>query len=178
MPAYAWVVGCLIDVDMSGWPNLELTGAGFDAQLRRRLGRGFWRVRLGQAICETGGVFRVLSGLMFALAAIGCTGSSVSGDAEAPDLPSSDQEPVVLLADFSFEAVKEVLGPTNCPTRAVLFTDTSKGEPTVWQWEFSNGSSSAEQNPTVNDRVLEATLIVSKNGVDSEVSKFINIPEC
>ena len=48
----------------------------------------------------------------------------------------------------------------------------------MWRWEFPNGEVSNEQNPLVNASVLEAKLTVSRNGVESEVTKQLRIPEC
>ncbi len=53
-------------------------------------------------------------------------------------LPST--EPIA--ADFS---MSDIVGQVPMP---VQFTDHSSGEPTSWEWDFGDGSSSVDQNPT------------------------------
>ncbi len=47
-----------------------------------------------------------------------------------------------IAADFS---ISDIVGQTPMP---VQFTDQSSGEPTAWEWDFGDGTTSADQNPT------------------------------
>ncbi|MDZ7777706.1 MAG: PKD domain-containing protein [Bacteroidales bacterium] len=55
---------------------------------------------------------------------------------------------------------------------SIPFTDESTGEPTEWQWDFGDGNTSAEQNPThtyVSEGTYDVELTVSnEEGSDSE----------
>lgn len=56
----------------------------------------------------------------------------------------------------------------------VQFTDTSTGSPVSWNWDFGDGTSSTEQNPThtyFSAGTYNVTLVVSKaNGSTSKIS--------
>ncbi len=49
---------------------------------------------------------------------------------------------IELAADFSADKTGVVAG------QAVNFSDQSSGNPTQWLWDFGDGSTSTEQNPT------------------------------
>ena len=59
---------------------------------------------------------------------------------------------------------------SGCAPLAVKFTDQSSGSPTEWNWEFSNGTLSNAQNPTVSfatPGTYSAKLVVrNANGID------------
>ncbi len=69
-------------------------------------------------------------------------------------------------ADFSADKTEVAVGET------VQFTDTSTGGPTSWQWDFGDGATSTEQNPShtyANPGVYTVTLTVSNPaGSDTE----------
>lgn len=73
-------------------------------------------------------------------------------------------------------------GASACQNAAVQFNDSSSiatGNITNWNWIFSNGSSSAQQNPSVNfttPGVVNAQLVVtSSNGCTDTASQSINV---
>lgn len=55
---------------------------------------------------------------------------------------------------------------------SVKFTDTSKGNPTAWTWDFGDGSTTAEQNPThtydANGVYTVGLTVHNSNGDDTE----------
>jgi len=57
------------------------------------------------------------------------------------------------------------------PPLEVTFTDESTGDPTAWEWDFGDGATSAEQNPThtyADTGNFDVTLICSnENGADT-----------
>jgi len=67
-----------------------------------------------------------------------------------------------------------------CAGQVVQFTDTSFGLPDAWQWNFGDGSSSSEQNPTHiynNAGNYEVKLKVSNScGESAQFKKSITIP--
>ncbi|WP_292387773.1 PGF-pre-PGF domain-containing protein [Methanosarcina sp. UBA5] len=61
----------------------------------------------------------------------------------------------------------------------VQFTDTSTGSPASWNWNFGDGTSSTEQNPThtyFSARTYDVTLVVSNAG--GSTSKTSTITAC
>ncbi len=69
-------------------------------------------------------------------------------------------------ADFTADKTEVAVG------EAIQFTDTSSGGPTSWQWDFGDGATSMEQNPShayANPGVYTVTLAVSNPaGSDTE----------
>jgi PKD repeat protein len=60
----------------------------------------------------------------------------------------------------------------------VAFLDTSTGGPTSWMWDFGNGSTSTERNPTytfVSEGVYRVTLFVERVEPHSADSETLNI---
>jgi len=65
----------------------------------------------------------------------------------------------------------------------VQFTDTSTGSPTSWSWNFGDGQTSTEQNPThvyTTIGAYKVTLTVSRGGLSDTEEKinyiFVNTP--
>lgn len=63
----------------------------------------------------------------------------------------------------------------------VMFTDLSSGNPTAWEWDFGDGSTSTQQNPEhaySNPGVYTVRLTVtSADGIDMEIKmNYINVP--
>ncbi len=60
----------------------------------------------------------------------------------------------------------------------VLFTDTTTGDPTGWLWDFSDGSTSVEQDP-IHDYLVggsyAVTLEVSRGATTSSTSQFVTV---
>ncbi|GEM_PF-834525 len=62
--------------------------------------------------------------------------------------------------------------------QTVQFTDTSTGNPTSWQWDFGDGSSSTLQNPThaySNSGTYTVTLRVANSAESKTTSKTITV---
>jgi PKD repeat protein len=62
--------------------------------------------------------------------------------------------------------------------QTVQFTDTSTGNPTSWQWDFGDGSSSMLQNPThaySNSGTYTVTLRVTNSAESKNTSKTITV---
>ncbi|HUP21736.1 MAG TPA: PKD domain-containing protein [Thermoanaerobaculia bacterium] len=71
-------------------------------------------------------------------------------------------------ADFTF-------GTNNL---TVVFTDTSTGRPTRWQWDFGDGNTSTLQNPThaySAPGTYVVTLIASNSQGSDTISKFVSV---
>lgn len=66
------------------------------------------------------------------------TATNAAGSSEACELINISNTPVTPEVDFSWE----ISGTT------VTFTDLSTNTPTYWDWDFGDGGSSAEQNPS------------------------------
>jgi len=63
-------------------------------------------------------------------------------------------------------------------TLAVAFTDTSTGSPTAWSWDFGDGTSSTERNPTRTYTVAgayEVTLNASNSSGSSSVTHLVSV---
>jgi hypothetical protein len=71
-------------------------------------------------------------------------------------------------ADFTF-------GTNNL---TVVFTDTTTGRPTRWQWDFGDGNTSTLQNPThaySSPGTFVVTLIASNSQGSDTISKFVSV---
>jgi PKD repeat protein len=71
-------------------------------------------------------------------------------------------------ADFTF-------GTNNL---TVVFTDTTTGRPTRWQWDFGDGNTSTLQNPTHTysaPGTYVVTLIASNSQGSDTISKFVGV---
>jgi hypothetical protein len=71
-------------------------------------------------------------------------------------------------ADFTF-------GTNNL---TVVFTDTTTGRPTRWQWDFGDGNTSTLQNPTHTysaPGTYVVTLIASNSQGSDTISKFVSV---
>ncbi|HEX7132477.1 MAG TPA: PKD domain-containing protein [Iamia sp.] len=82
------------------------------------------------------------------------------------------------MADFGYEVELGEVGPTYCPVAAIRFTDESTGDPTGWEWEFSDHTTSTEQNPTVRHELFEATLTVSRGDETDTVTHPVSYAVC
>lgn len=63
-----------------------------------------------------------------------------------------------------------------CAHVPVLFTDLSTGNITTWQWDFGDGSTSSQQNPThmyEDTGYFNVRLIISNNGCNDTIT-FVN----
>lgn len=68
-----------------------------------------------------------------------------------------------------------------CGTATVSFTDQSGGNPTGWFWDFGDGTSSTQQNPThtYTQPGLYSVMLVANNGVNYDTTwlpNVVNIP--
>ncbi len=106
---------------------------------------------------------------------MGC-GAEAALDGDPP--PTIVVEPSERSAEFEFEVVQPVLGTTNCPVAEIRFEDRSSGDPERWFWEFSDGSTSLDQNPVVEGAVSEATLSVIWGNQRDSITKRIEIALC
>ncbi|HEX6098745.1 MAG TPA: PKD domain-containing protein [Thermoanaerobaculia bacterium] len=64
------------------------------------------------------------------------------------------------------------------PNDTVTFTDQSGGAPTSWQWQFGDGTSSTQQNPTKKYGTAGAytvTLTVYRNDTSAQTTRTITI---
>ncbi len=125
---------------------------------------------------RTHGPGRVLIGALLALAVVaGC--SDDGGDADDdPSGPGTGLE-----ADFSYQVDLDATGGTSCPAVGVTFTDESRGDPTGWEWEFGDGSTSAEQDPvrTVGpENGEEVTLTVTRGDESDSTTQEIDFAVC
>lgn len=96
----------------------------------------------------------VVAGVAAALLVAGC--SDGGRDASVVSQPPPDtgvEEPLVAAFSYAvdYDTDPEVTGPTSCPLSGIRFTDESEGDPTGWEWEFADGSTSTEQNPELDD---------------------------
>ncbi len=60
----------------------------------------------------------------------------------------------------------------------VTFTDTSRGSPTTWIWQFGNGQISYERNPEMTYQgsgTYTVQLTVEKSGIQSKKSEIVNV---
>jgi len=67
---------------------------------------------------------------------------------------------------------------TPSPGQTVVFTDTSTGNPTSWAWDFGDGSSSTEQNPSHDYATTGAktvTLTVANATDDDSTTRTITV---
>ncbi len=87
-------------------------------------------------------------------------------------LVSASLDPIPLDADFSASSVSGVA------PLSVVFTDLSTGNPTSWDWDFGDGNSSTDQNPThifENYGLYTVTLTVSDGSVSSMEADYITV---
>ena len=93
---------------------------------------------------------------------------------------------------FNDDCASFVLGPTAsfsaspttvCLGESITFTDTSAGNPTIWNWDFGDGNSSAAQNPTyvyASAGTYDVKLVVSDGANSDSITKtgyiMINAP--
>ncbi len=84
-------------------------------------------------------------------------------------VPAPTQPPT---ASFVFSIPKGSL--------TVTFTDTSSGNPTGWSWEFGDGGTSAQQNPTHTYGVAGMYTVVMKasnsGGTSAPVTQQVTVP--
>lgn len=83
-----------------------------------------------------------------------------------------------LVAAFSFAPDIDVVGPTHCQLVSIAFTDESTGGPEDWRWEFSDGSTSDEEDPVVTAEVTEATLTVTRGDDEDSTTEPVTFPVC
>ncbi|KKG23085.1 cell surface protein [Methanosarcina sp. 2.H.T.1A.6] len=110
---------------------------------------------------------------------------SIPGSIYSDDLPlthaSNLPEPVIPIADFSSN-----VNSGNAPLD-VIFTDKSTGTPTKWDWNFGDGTNSADQNPahtyssagtyTVTLTVSNSNGQTSKTGAITVLQTSEPVPE-
>lgn len=118
---------------------------------------------------------RALLGAALLLGAL--VGCSDDGDDDLSP-PTTDAPTEPLVASFTYEPDYEVTGPTSCPLRDITFTDTSDGGPEEWRWEFSDGSTSTEQNPVVATFISEATLTITRGDDSDSATEDVLISVC
>ncbi len=76
--------------------------------------------------------------------------------------------PRVPVADFSADPLE---GPAPL---MVAFTDLSTGSPTSWLWDFGDGATSTEQNPThefTEDGTFDVTLVATNSGGSGSLTR-------
>ncbi len=82
--------------------------------------------------------------------------------------------PTEVGAGFGYSPTAPLVG------QAVAFTDTSTGEPSAWQWDFGDGASSTEQNPThvfTEAGTFAISLTVSDGESTDTVSRDVTVVE-
>lgn len=92
-----------------------------------------------------------------------------------------DRPATALIARFRVHFEHEITSPTSCPVRRTEFIDLSVGEPTSWLWEYGDGRSRTEENPTFDLLIFgEVTLTVTDaDGTTSSTTRMIAPPpEC
>lgn len=75
-------------------------------------------------------------------------------------------------ADFTFTPTTPLIG------QSVSFTDTSTGSPTSWAWDFGNGGTSTNRNPTYafpNAGTFSVSLTARNAGGSSSRTKSITV---
>jgi PKD repeat protein len=80
--------------------------------------------------------------------------------------------------DDSLEASFTCAPTTPTAGQTVVFTDTSTGNPTSWQWNFGDGSSSTEQNPShvyASTGSNTVTLTVGNASDTNSVSRTVTV---
>ena len=91
---------------------------------------------------------------------------------------SADASKFVTVADGSVEPVASFTFSVAGNGLTVSFTDTSSGPPTEWLWDFGDGETSDEQNPTHTyseaDDYLVTLTVTNAKGTDS-TSMFVNL---
>ncbi|HSL18822.1 MAG TPA: PQQ-dependent sugar dehydrogenase [Methylomirabilota bacterium] len=79
-----------------------------------------------------------------------------------------------LQAAFSFDPLEPVVG------QPVSFEDISGGMPTSWQWDFGNGETSTEEDPTVTfdaDGDYLVSLTVSRGDASDTASQTVTVSD-
>jgi len=126
--------------------------------------------------CGTGGTEEVPASVNVVVTdtATSCTATLPGGFTYVPPgfptcVPPPTQPPT---ASFVFSIPKGSL--------TVTFTDTSSGNPTGWSWEFGDGGTSVQQNPTHTYGVAGTYTVVMKasnsGGTSAPVTQQVTVP--
>lgn len=90
----------------------------------------------------------------------------------------SDDDAEPLRADFRWDMFNGESSGTACSFETTYFHDESKGAPTSWHWELPDGTTSSEQNPTVDTPTPtpgvgfgDVTLTVRRGGDEDSITK-------
>ena len=89
----------------------------------------------------------------------------VAGDSITPSEVNLTTIQGAVTAGFTFSPAG------GCPPLEVQFTDTSQGAPNSWNWDFGDGGTSTEQNPThtFNSGEDFEVVLVASNGTDTHL---------
>lgn len=90
---------------------------------------------------------RLAGALLVAVGLVGCSDDDLDSSASTSTTSPIAEE---IAADFDWDYDLEQTSGTACSFSTTHFFDRSSGEPTSWLWEFPDGSSSEEPNPTVD----------------------------
>lgn len=93
-----------------------------------------------------------------------------------PGGTSSTTKSVLVSGPLSAHFEYSPANPTTSDT--IQFTDQSGGAPTAWLWNFGDGTSSSEQNPSkqyATQGTFTVTLTTSRSGVSASTSKSLTV---
>ncbi len=112
---------------------------------------------------------------MLLLGACNSDDDAIDGREPSTATTGDEQSGQALIARFRVHFEHEITSPTSCPVRRTEFIDLSVGEPTSWLWEYGDGRSRTEQNPTFGLLIFgEVTLTVTDaDGSTSTTTRMI-----
>lgn len=121
----------------------------------------------------------LLGALLVVCALAGCSDDDTADPAPSTtEVDRSEAASAELVAAFSYEVELGEVGPTYCPVAAIRFTDESEGDPTSWEWEFGDGTTSTEQHPVVHNELTEATLTITRGDQTDTVTESVTFAVC
>ena len=149
------VSGCPIHIDGDGIFNKYIELTGLDG-----------KVAVDWTIGETEGIYEFTATIFNA--------DKTGADYVNASLTATNQNPPT--ADFTSNRTTVEIG------ESILFTDMSINNPTSWSWDFGDGGTSLEQNPThiytIAGNYTISLTVTNESGSDIEIkSGYITIDE-